>query len=316
MGILKKIITYLKPTKEQLPVVSKGLVDVSTGPVEIIPHHQVPEDVFDLLWFKNGPFASDYYYDCGEYFDEEPSLIDVTLPVKPGVNDIKIGYYPSYTKLSPIQRYEYINWLKNVDSDTDISYVFVFYYGLERYIFTENYERSVAMMFKLLNRFGDNKSFRFYCTNALIIASVVHQRIDWIQMIDDDFLDPIKLATVKAMLLKKFYPEDIIKFSKIVGWTNDRYIKNNYDLFFGFLEQNLNQTFGTNFYPIDLSDCKKYDKTNNLMLANYSLSQEMRNVKMLDVLENKRIQKDLYGLLEKTHEDTKIKLRNDRKKVK
>lgn len=67
---------------------------------------------------------------------EEPSMIDLSLSVKESKSVDRPSYYPAYSDLTPEQRNIYWNYLKNpYDSNFDIGYVFLFYYGLERYLF-------------------------------------------------------------------------------------------------------------------------------------------------------------------------------------
>ncbi len=70
----------------------------------------------------------------------EPSLIDPTLPVAENANchDDLMGYWPSYSAVSPQARSAYLQWLSTGKSDpeAEIGYVFLYFYGLERRLFS------------------------------------------------------------------------------------------------------------------------------------------------------------------------------------
>lgn len=67
----------------------------------------------------------------------EPALINLTLSVrasKPDHAGSTLGYWPSYDSITPAARAAYLSWLAGGRSapDTQIGYVFLFFYGLER----------------------------------------------------------------------------------------------------------------------------------------------------------------------------------------
>ena len=94
--------------------------------------------------FKGGSFSfiiphPMVYFSSGDYAAyAEASCIYTKLPVARWTNQSNspeaLGYWPSYIKLSPIQRGIYLNWLSEgkKDSAIQIGYVFVYFYGLER----------------------------------------------------------------------------------------------------------------------------------------------------------------------------------------
>jgi tellurite resistance protein len=70
----------------------------------------------------------------------EPSVIDPTLPVAgpTSCHERLMSYWPSYGSISPEARAAYLNWLATgkSDSQADIGYVFLYFYGLEKRLFT------------------------------------------------------------------------------------------------------------------------------------------------------------------------------------
>jgi hypothetical protein len=76
--------------------------------------------------------------ESGGYYDDgsEASLIDDTCKIKPTsylYEDSSLGYWPSFSSLSPEARGAYVSWLASDRSDPScpIGYVFIYLYGLE-----------------------------------------------------------------------------------------------------------------------------------------------------------------------------------------
>ena len=76
------------------------------------------------------------YVSEGKPREDEASCIDMSLEIGKPVREAagSLGYYPTYAKISPNQRANYLRWLSNgrVDPLHDIGYAFLFFYGLER----------------------------------------------------------------------------------------------------------------------------------------------------------------------------------------
>ena len=313
--------------------IKKKLPDINSNPISTsnnLPENfikSIPGEVFNLLWFKNGPFKNfekpidnissknGVKLEISFSSDEEPSALDVFLPIKQGVDDEKIGYYPAYSDLNEVQRYQYLNWLKDINQEIDISYVFIFYYGLERYLFTDKWKDACNMICKLQNNHS-NGSFNSYSSDALLITALKHKDISLLEILDKEKIQPLAYASVKGALSNAFNASDIISFARIVGWTNKRYIDSEYNLFLDELEKNLISTFNSNEYHVDPEEYRKIKTPVTLMLANYSLNINDRKFEIPDILSSIKIKTDLYKLLETTHNDVKIILRERRKKEK
>jgi len=114
----------------------------------------------------------------------EPSFINTTLKAKPQsrpVEDESLGYWPSYSAASQGSRAIYINWLATgrKDPDIPIGFVFIFFYGLERRLLLDalHIERVqteapflIAELERLIELYGNNRSFENYATQLLSIA--------------------------------------------------------------------------------------------------------------------------------------------------
>ncbi len=66
----------------------------------------------------------------------DPCLIDPSKSVASNgdYTERQMGYWPSYSEISPSARRAYLNWLADgrQDPEADVGYVFIFFYGLER----------------------------------------------------------------------------------------------------------------------------------------------------------------------------------------
>lgn len=112
----------------------------------------------------------------------EASLIDETLPVKHissfTSNDSTIGYWPRYNQLSEKERGIYLHWLANGrnHADTPLSYVFIYFYGLERRILVDypknlvdykEFELIFNEIIRLRKTYGHSFSFSNYSASLL-----------------------------------------------------------------------------------------------------------------------------------------------------
>jgi len=126
---------------------------------------------------KNLPTAS-------EWGGIEPALIDPSRAVnKKGVDrPDEIGYWPSYGGISDTNRAAYLKWLAEgrANPSASISYVFLFFYGLERRALADAAEHVearndlpgiTAEVARLISIYGGNASFRGYASRFLSFIS-------------------------------------------------------------------------------------------------------------------------------------------------
>ncbi len=119
------------------------------------------------------------------YPEPDPSLINPRLPIAsghPNLSARQMGYWPSYSTISPDARKAYLVWLASgrKDPSADIGYVFLFFYGLERRILEDMTsapeERGELPLIegeikRLLSIYGGNHSFKGYATRFLEFIS-------------------------------------------------------------------------------------------------------------------------------------------------
>lgn len=292
-------------------------------------------EIRNLLWFLDGPLKNyketekhktsmdfDGYTITFSFIDAiEPSAISTFLPVEKSVDNTDIekpNYYPAYESLSPNQRWKYLTWLKNVDEKIDIGYVFLFYYGLERHLFFGDVESAFDMILKLRKKHKNN-SFLSYSSDALIAASIFHKKQDWfIKLINSTSKDEIIINHIyvlaKHAINIGLIPKEIMKISKDVGFKNQRYIKNESNLFEDELKKLMLEKYESE--ELDLSKYKldKCPMVEQLVLVNYSLDNKQRIIKIPSIIKNQAFSDEVFDLLQNSHDRVKEKLKELRKK--
>lgn len=236
----------------------------------------------------------------------EPSAIWTRLPVRK--NDWleeKPMYYPSYHGLSPEHRYQYLMWLKDVTKSTNLSYVFLYYYGLERHLLLGNFDLAFQEIVTLLQS-HDKGTLRSYAETALIVSCLYRKRFDLIRK--NHFLyDGI---SNEEMLLRKYMginitTKELMLLASNFGMKNRQYIKLYPDDFERELEKvlvNYEAQNGRLLDSIKIDALKKEDVT---AFANYSLKEKIRTIKIPNLIRDARFSKTCRSLLEQAHKNFK-----------
>jgi len=130
------------------------------GTSPTVAGHVVPDGMIYLG--KAAPYQSE-----GSGCVVDPSLA-VTAPSAGNAGD-KLGYWPSYANISPMCRGAYLRWLSSGkrDPETDIGYVFLYFYGLERRLLADRpppgeVELIIAEVVRLRGIYSANGSFDGY----------------------------------------------------------------------------------------------------------------------------------------------------------
>lgn len=304
----------------------------STNYINLKNLFNIPDEIFNMLWIKNGEFANYKFKNSFEHnvngirisisstMDEEPSLIYTNLPISNSLKTDpmkKIGYFPSYKHLLPEERYVYLKWLENPfnNLNVDIGYVFIFYYGLERHLFLGESEKAFELIYKLNKAYKNSKSsFYYYSIDALLsylLYSKDTKRIN-------KFLLENEIPNTTVGILVKFtkgdglYSKDIISLASEVGFKNKRYIKSEPKLFETILEEKIREYNGN--IKISLEDFKNeiFPPINMPPMANISLRQ--REFVIPNIIENYKIKNLFYNLLQETHDEVKSTLKEQRKR--
>lgn len=239
-------------------------------------------------------------------FYSEPSLIWKQAPIKEN-SDLrkKALYWPSYMKLSPEERYQYLRWLSNITQPTNLSYVFLYFYGLERHLLIGNYDIAVDEISKLL-QYHPKGSFVNYATTSLIVASLAKKRMDIIKRVPSI----LEQETDEALALRimkggSMTPDDIISLASRVGFMNRNYLNRSPKLFKQFLSQSIREYEEKNGVLLTSFDPKAFRLQDSGVFANLSIPEQYRVVKVPQIIENTNFKKTIRGLLESAHKKVK-----------
>lgn len=288
------------------PVVGKKVAVFSELPFTI------PDDVLNLLWIKNGPLCN-----CAAAEENEPSAIDLSLPLdlSPTENDqtADIGYCPSYERLTPKQRTVYLRWLSDISKSVPVGYVFIFYYGLERFLFTEKYEAALDMINRL-RLFHSNNSLLGYSADAMLVGCLLHNRPDLIGMIDTSKTSTELYLYIKGYLAGGLSASDLMNTCRRWNFTNTRYIKGQPALFEQQLSEVLTEQYGSSILPLSHDRYVQAERTFTIALANTSLPQDARFAAAKDITSNTEVAQTVLSLLQTAHDRVKHILAEERKK--
>ena len=256
---------------------------------------------------------------------EEPSLLFVTKNINKPIDKNKIErppYFPSYSDLTPEQRWIYLTSLSNpYDSSIDISYVFILYYGLERHLIYGNFEKAFDIILNLRD-VHNNKSFQKYSGDALVLTCLLHQRSDMVIKFINSLDKTFEFGFSDDLFLLCYYSfdipvlaEDIMRMTKSFEFTNTNYIKKYPDLFRDSLRETIMTEIGT-----ESVDLKKYITTSELskselyevsIFANTSIIGETTSIPLLS--DNIKLKEALNLFLKSAHNTVKLKLAEMRK---
>jgi uncharacterized membrane protein YhaH (DUF805 family) len=131
-----------------------------------------------LVYFGTHPRSQQY--------ERHRSLIDPNLDVSNGrdARGSTFSYWPNYSELRPEARRSYLEWLSSGRSDpsTPIGYVFIYFYGLERRLVKDRSEADAPAIMDELRRllaiYGDNHSFKNYCSALLDMGSLLFGNVE------------------------------------------------------------------------------------------------------------------------------------------
>lgn len=274
----------------------------------------VHPDLEGLIWFADGDMKN-----CPDSLEFEPSAIQTALPitVPESINDVSpLVYYPSYSGMSDFQRGVYIQFLCNPYQPTDIGYVFVLYYGLERHLLSANYKRAFNVILKLRD-VHKNQSFHSYSTTALIYAAILHDRKDLLKI----FLQSIdaeheKLVSFDLFVLTKkafsmgISSEELMKYSSSFGFTNKRYMVANYSLFLSHLSNVLVEKYGINAFPTESVQTNELPAKEVRAFANASLK---NTLSIPDVSYAHQFIEEGAALLQEAHNRVKDELHGSKR---
>lgn len=329
MKIYDRLKTFILGEQTNKSLISNALPE---------PTFEIHKDIRDLIWVADGihknyePKQAKIHqiggiiFTISSSFQEEPSLIytkeTITIPSDWRTIE-RPPYYPSYKNLTPEQKWIYIKLLGYpYNSEIDIGFVFILYYGLERHLLEGNFDSAFNAILKLRN-IHTNRSFQWYSANALILSSLTKSRGDMVLKFLTSLNDNQKQALSSNLLLICYYSfdiplttKDIIRMAKTFEFNKLNYIKNQSTLFEEILLEKIVELCGSdgvnlkNYYTeIELKKSKNQDVQ---IFANTSIFGE--KIKIPLVSDIPQFKEDMRQLLESTHEQVKTTLANFRKR--
>ena len=153
-------------------------------------------------------------------YENDASLINPKLKVvnaEPWQHGEEMGYWSSYSRIPPQCRGAYLKWLATGRSEpeTNIGYVFLFFYGLERRLFHDGRKQWIAEaerlaivdeVRRLISVYGSNRSFKGYASNFLAMEWVLfqsHEEIpEYINLTDSYSSDPFQVQLARLVAAK------------------------------------------------------------------------------------------------------------------
>lgn len=296
----------------------------------------VHPDLKDLLWFGSGKYKNYVCIPKTETYkfngmtctiiekNEEPSLIytNQTIQVSDDIFSVeRPDYFPTYTSLNSRQKYVYWKFLSNpYDERFNVGYAFLLFYGLERMMLSnEKFEKAFEVVLKLRDVFN-NKSFQSYTANTLILMCLKNQRVDLIALfansLDKEFelnFNANLLLLYKYGLMLPLEALDVVRIAKDIEFTNINYIKKYPDIFVSILDKKIHDKYKNGLILNDIiseSNFIKIPKCEGYIFSNTSLQNKILIPNIINDFKLKRI---LFNLLEDTHEEVKSYLAEMRK---
>ena len=262
-------------------------------------------------------------------YEEEPSLIYTSLPIALDAHNVeRPPYFPTYKGLTPEQRGVYWKFLSNpYDSSFDIGYVFILYYGLERFLLTNQYENVINLIISLRD-VHTNKSFQFYTANAIILTCLRYQRPDIVLKFmnsldkehESNFSDDLFLLC-KHQLNLPLTAHDLMRMAKSFDFKKNTYIKQYPEMFTEVLTEILRNRYGSETVLcsnlISEQEFLSLPQNSVNVFANVSImvndSVQDKSIKVPMMTSGQNFRKEVFDLLNATHETVKTQLAEMRK---
>lgn len=297
------------------------------------------EDIKDLLYFADGALKNiddkqfvKTVYGHGMKLSftfsgmQEPSMIYTKAPVSIPTEEVEVpDYYPTYQSLEPEQKFIYLQFLKNpYNPNINIGYVFILYYGLERRLLTNDWEKSAEVIMKL-RHVHLNKSFQSYSAEALILFSVLQKKPEIAIKTLQDMTDEEKQKFPCYLFLLcsyffdiKIYAKTLMLYCDWFKFTNKNYIRKVPELFETELTKKIIEMTGSDY--ILLKPLLSEDELNQLephplqIFANTSLRDTKVTVPF--ITESHVVTNTFNKLLAESHDNVKKLLAEQRKSCK
>lgn len=234
----------------------------------------------------------------------DPSTIYIYLPIMEEQDVPSLPYWPHYIEMTPGQRFRYLTWLRDVEQPIDMGYVFIYYYGLERHLLTDDFDRAFDEIIKLRN-VHKNKSFLTYSENALIHGAILRNRIDRLM----DLHERTEITGYSNALFLIAYNENIdlggpqlsLIFHKSFPLSR-KDMATDRELFNECIRNALLALYEKESINIGKYNINKVKTKTETRFANYSFSPELQTVEITDFYQCKELMADLESIFRTAHE--------------
>lgn len=206
------------------------------------------------------------------------------------------------------------------DSNFEIGYTFIFFYGLERFMYTDKYEGAMDLIIRLLEHHNGNQSFISYSVESILFKTIeindysYLNRILVINNVVNSLFPPLRIYLYyKAN--KELFASDIILLSKDVGWKKKTYLNGYKDIFVKNLEIAMNKCESDMSISSLIGNChiESLPTFNVCRIANVTSDYNVREAKLPNLLFVNVLKDNILTLMENAHNMTKTEVAKMRK---
>ena len=245
----------------------------------------------------------------------DPSTIYAHLPLIEGYLVENLPHLPHYADILPEQRFTYLHWLKNTDKPIDAGYVLLYYYGLERHLLIGNFEKAFFQIIQL-RKVHKNCSFQEVSEMALIHSCIWHNRLDMLADLHEktEMTGFSNTHLLLAHHLKQAISVDTLFciFERAVKLSR-KPMKENYLLFECCTREILNDTYGSDGFPVKGYDISHIKTAVERRFANYSFPNEIQIVDVPDFFQCEPFITDIAHVFSLSYEKYKKQKALERK---
>ena len=247
----------------------------------------------------------------------DPSTIYFPLPITVPINYDQVlppPRYPKYYRLTPEQKFIYLNWLKDIDRPIHEGYKQLFFFALERQLIIGNFDIAWDTILRLNKNTSKYEFLSFQSIDTLFSACMMN-RLDLLHKMSCIFEEP---GWDDKQILTKYYtnePIEAYETMKINCYNaNTRYFRVAPNDYTEEMKTLLQKKVGSTFILTEKFISENNRKKSHIILGfhNSSFPYELRN---LDILlpDTSALLNFIQELHQECHEKTKIRLKNRRK---
>ncbi|MCH1940494.1 TerB N-terminal domain-containing protein [Holdemania massiliensis] len=245
----------------------------------------LPTSILETLWFADGPHANYVESNLNKNLfglnihtstSKEPSLIYTELPIKiVPINAISqdLGYYPTFERLSAEQRYLYLRWLTDRTISVSNSFIYLYYYGLERHLYFGNAESAILEIFNLC--LNHKSTLDYYALNAILASSIIMNKRERLLYLfkDKDRFKKFNITNFyilcKKEILPYLAPRDLLALSLRVKLKAPHVDEK---ILIKSIANTLEKKFSMSKLPLDIFDFNSFPCEPICLAANTSLN--------------------------------------------